>query len=42
MINWTHTWFDPAGKASADNLADLAVDILLGGLPSLGPAGQAS
>ncbi|MCA1654259.1 MAG: TetR/AcrR family transcriptional regulator [Sphingomonadales bacterium] len=25
MINWTHTWFDPAGPASADMVADAAL-----------------
>ena len=37
MINWTHTWFDPAGPASADDVAELCADLLLGGLPALGP-----
>jgi AcrR family transcriptional regulator len=32
MINWTHTWFDPKGPVSADALADMAVDLVLGGL----------
>ena len=31
MINWTHTWFRPGGAVSADNLADLAVNMMLGG-----------
>ena len=35
MINWTHTWFNPAGQATADDVADLCVDILLGGLPAI-------
>lgn len=35
MINWTHTWFDPNGAASADLVADLAVDIMTGGLPNV-------
>jgi len=34
MINWTHTWFDPAGPASADDVADLCVRVLLSGLPN--------
>ena len=25
MINWTHTWFDPKGPVSADEIADLAL-----------------
>lgn len=35
MINWTHTWFNPAGKAGADQVADLTVDIMLKGLPGV-------
>jgi hypothetical protein len=31
MINWTHTWFRPGGAVSADDLADLAVDVMLHG-----------
>lgn len=34
MINWTHTWFDPAGPVSADAIADMAVDVTLKGLPA--------
>jgi len=34
MINWTHTWYDPAGPVSPDAIADLAVDIMTGGLPN--------
>ena len=30
MINWTHTWFDPAGPFSPDEVADLAVGLVLG------------
>jgi AcrR family transcriptional regulator len=32
MINWTHTWFDAKGAMSAEALADMAVDMTLGGL----------
>jgi len=32
MINWTHTWFDPKGPVSAAALADMTVDLTLGGL----------
>jgi AcrR family transcriptional regulator len=32
MINWTHTWFDPKGPVSAEEIADMAVDLVLGGL----------
>ena len=34
MINWTHTWFDPGGAVSAEELADMAVEFALGGLDS--------
>jgi len=29
MINWTHTWFDPAGPVSADQFADMALDRIM-------------
>jgi hypothetical protein len=35
MINWTHTWYDPAGPAAPAAVADAAVDLVLGGLPAL-------
>lgn len=35
MINWTHTWFDPKGKATAQEVADMAVDLTLKGLQAL-------
>ena len=31
-INWTHTWFDPNGAVSAGALAEMAVDLTLGGV----------
>jgi len=31
-INWTHTWYDPAGPASPDQVADMAADLVLGGV----------
>lgn len=31
-INWTHTWFDPKGNVSAGALAEMAVDLTVGGL----------
>jgi AcrR family transcriptional regulator len=31
-INWTHTWFDPRGPVSAGALAEMAVDLVLGGV----------
>jgi AcrR family transcriptional regulator len=31
-INWTHTWFDPKGPVTAGALAEMAVDLTLGGL----------
>jgi hypothetical protein len=43
MINWTHTWFDPAGPLGVDELAELAADMALDGLRGLaGSAGQRS
>jgi AcrR family transcriptional regulator len=30
MINWTHTWYRPDGPVSADEVADLAVTLMLG------------
>jgi AcrR family transcriptional regulator len=35
MINWTHTWFRGEGRVSADSLAELAVELMLGGLESV-------
>jgi AcrR family transcriptional regulator len=32
MINWTHIWFDPNGAVSTEQFADMAVDMVLGGL----------
>lgn len=29
MINWTHTWFDPAGPISAADVADIALALIL-------------
>lgn len=26
MINWTHTWFDPAGALTADEVADMVLE----------------
>ncbi|MEM1020297.1 MAG: TetR/AcrR family transcriptional regulator [Pseudomonadota bacterium] len=37
MINWTHTWFKPGEPLETDDLADLAEQLLLGGLSSAGP-----
>jgi len=34
MINWTHTWFRAEGRVSAESLADMAVDLMIGGLMS--------
>lgn len=31
-INWTHTWYDPKGAVSAEAMADMAVDLTIGGL----------
>jgi AcrR family transcriptional regulator len=35
MINWTHTWFRPGGAVTPEALADMTVDLLLGGLPAI-------
>ena len=35
MINWTHTWFDPKGAVSADEVADVALDLIV---PSAQPS----
>ena len=40
MINWTHTWFRPEGRVSADSLAEMAVDLMLNGLSSPAFAGE--
>lgn len=32
MINWTYTWWDPAGAVGADDFASLASDTFLNGL----------
>ncbi|MBG6120441.1 MULTISPECIES: TetR/AcrR family transcriptional regulator [unclassified Sphingobium] len=29
MINWTHTWFDPDGPISPDELADMVINLVL-------------
>lgn len=31
MINWAHTWFDPKGPVSAEEFANMAADVALGG-----------
>jgi AcrR family transcriptional regulator len=38
MINWTHTWFRADGPVSADQVADLASDLVLGGLAGRPPS----
>lgn len=32
MINWTHTWFDPKGAMTAEEIAEMAVNLTLSGL----------
>ena len=34
MINWTHTWFDPAGSLSPADIADMALTLVIGGHPA--------
>jgi len=33
MLNWTHIWFNRGGPVSAQDIASLAADMWLGGLP---------
>lgn len=35
MINWTHTWFRPDGTMAAEELAELAVEVMLNGVERL-------
>lgn len=35
MVNWTHTWFRAGGMMSPEQLADLAVDLMLRGIEGL-------
>ena len=35
MINWTHTWFQPGGALTADDLAEMSGKLLLEGLSGL-------
>jgi AcrR family transcriptional regulator len=37
MINWTHTWFHPEGPITPEELADMAVNLMLDGLPGVAP-----
>jgi AcrR family transcriptional regulator len=32
MINWTHTWLDPRGRANPEDIANLAAEIFLNGI----------
>lgn len=32
MLNWTHQWFSPRGKLSAQEIADVLIDLVLYGL----------
>ena len=34
MINWTHTWFNPEGPVMPEQLADMAVRLMLEGINS--------
>lgn len=42
MINWTHTWYDPAGAIKPDEIADLAYRLSIGDAAAPDPAAQAS
>lgn len=35
IINWTHTWYDPAGPVAPAAFADMAAALAEGGLPAL-------
>lgn len=35
MVNWTHTWFDPNGEISSDELASMAANIFENGVRSI-------
>lgn len=35
MINWTHTWFHPDGSLTADQVAEMAVAMLLDGVKGI-------
>ena len=35
MINWTHTWFRAGGAVTPEQLAEMTVNLLLGGVESL-------
>jgi AcrR family transcriptional regulator len=37
MINWTHTWLDPEGRAKPDEIAALAVNVFLDGFAAQKP-----
>jgi AcrR family transcriptional regulator len=37
LLNSTWTWFDPSGPMTSDTVADIAVDMFLGGLPAQAP-----
>jgi len=39
MVNWVYTWYDPAGRLSADELADLLARLFLHGFPGAGLSG---
>ncbi len=32
MVNWTHTWWNPAGALGADDMAAMAAGVFLGGV----------
>ena len=40
MINWTHTWFNPSGPISPDQVADMACDMILAAVAAQEPAGE--
>ena len=36
MVNWVYTWYDPAGRLTADKLADLMAGLFLHGFQGAG------
>jgi len=41
MLNWTHTWFDPAGPVKNSEIADIASGMFLAGLEKRAPTDTA-
>jgi len=37
MMNWTFTWLRADGRLSHDSLAPVIFNLMMGGLPTVGP-----